>query len=217
MNYAWAAGCAAAVAMAAIGCGAGKNYINRDIETVVVLIPFNESLDIEAPIKMWKYVEREMAERGYRLVPRDQVEKFYVDHKFTGDPAEIKAFSAKDLAEKFNVDGVVYTNLSRWGKKTVGIYTEIGVTIQAELRDRTGELAWGPAEGEEEHSKTADAGGGWKGLLNSALRDTASAALTDTEKFAPGAASQCFASLPWAGWDPEVKKQREEAGEASNP
>ncbi|HEY3226891.1 MAG TPA: GNA1162 family protein, partial [Planctomycetota bacterium] len=107
----------AAVALAALaaGCAPGRIYLDRDVATAVVLVPLNDSMNVDAPWKMWKYVEYEVSLRGYALVPHEVVEKFYRDKKFTGDPGQIKAYDSKDLAKIFNADAVVWSNVAEWG------------------------------------------------------------------------------------------------------
>jgi hypothetical protein len=188
----------AALAVLAVGCAPRRVYLNRDAGTAVVLAPLNLSMNVDAPWKMWKYVEREVAARGYALVPHATVEKFYVDKGFTGDPGQIESFDSKELAKIFNADVVVWSNVAEWGKKTLGIYTSIEVKLTAEILDREGNSLW-KGEGEYGSSSTAKS---WK----DALWDTVGAAATDPERFAPGAAANCFASLPWAGWDPEMPR-----------
>jgi len=188
----------AALAILAVGCAPRRVYLNRDLGTALVLIPLNNSMNVEAPLKMWRYIEHEVAGRGYRLVPRPTVEKFYEDKGFTGDPGQIESFDTKELAKIFNADVVVWPTIESWGKKTLGVYTAVEVKLTAWIADREGNELW---KGEGEHGSSSTAGS-WK----AALYDTVGAAATDPVKFAPGAAANCFGSLPWAGWDPAVAR-----------
>ena len=183
------------LAAVAAGCGSSRVYLNRDVTTAVVLAPLNDSMDASAPWKMWKYVEQEVAGRGFALVPHETVEKFYTDKKFTGDPGQIQAYTTQELAKIFNVDAVVWSNLSEWGATTLVVKTSVDVKLSAEIHDRDGQVVW---KGEGEYGSSSSAKS-WKG----ALWDTIGAAVTDPEKYAPGAAARCFAGLPWAGWDPD--------------
>ena len=190
------------VAMLAAGCAPSRVYLNRNVETVLVLIPFNDSTGPnDAPLKAWTYVERQVASRGYRLVPRQKVADFYDAKKYT-DPAQIAEWSHEDLCKEFNVDAIVISHLVAWENQTLGIYNSVSVKITAELRARDGSkegaLVWN-GEGEEGYQSSASTG---KGILGAFTQ----AATTDPGKYAPDAAAECFASLPWAGWDPEMKK-----------
>jgi hypothetical protein len=190
-----------ALVLSVVGCGSSRVYLNRDVQTVLVLIPFNESQgENEAPLKMWPYVEEQVARRGYRLVPREKVSAFYDAKKYT-DPAQIGEWSHDELCKEFKVDAIVISHLVAWDKKTLGVYNSIEVKLLAELRARDGSkegaLVWN-GEGEDGYSATA----GGKGILQGLV----GVAATDPVKYAPGAAARCFGGLPYAGWDPEVKK-----------
>lgn len=186
-----------ALSVLAAGCGSNRVYLNRDVTTAVVLAPLNESLDVDAPWKMWKYVEKQVASRGFRIVDHAKVAKFYDDKKFTGDPGQIQSFSTEELAKIFNVDAVVWSNITEWGKTTLGVYNSVEVKLEAEIHDRSGAVLWKGA-GHDGYSQAA----GGKGILSSFV----GAAATDPEKYAHGAAAGCFSSLPWAGWDPETPR-----------
>jgi len=186
------------LAVFAIGCGSSRVYLNRDVATAVVLAPLNESPDTQAGWKMWPYVEDRVASRGYRIVPHAEVQKFYEDKKYTGDPGQISEFSTEELAKIFNVDAVVWSKVVSWDKKTLGIYNSIEVKLEAELHDRNREILW-KGEGQDGYSSAPSS----KSIFSSFV----GTAVADPEKYAPGAAMNCFGSLPWAGWDPKAPRE----------
>ena len=189
-------------AILAAGCGSSRVYLNRDVTTVLVLAPMDESKGPpEGPWKMWKYLEREVAHRGYRLVPHDRVAKFYADKKYTSNPGQIIEWSTKDLAKEFAVDSVVWSRLTAWDTTTLGIYNSIEVKIEAELQDSNGEVIW-KGEGRDGYSQAPTS----RNIFSS----TIGALAADPEKYAPGAAGHCFHGLPWAGWDPKAPRTPEE-------
>ncbi|HEU4339272.1 MAG TPA: GNA1162 family protein [Planctomycetota bacterium] len=192
----------AALALVTVsGCGSSRVYLNRDVTTVAVLIPFNEtSASNHAALKMWTFVEQEVASRGYRLVAHAKVGAFYDAKKYT-DPAQIQEWSTEELAKEFQADAIVRSHLVAWDANTIGIYSKVEVALTAEMRaadgTKDGALAWS-GEGKDGYSQTA-AG---KGIL----RSVGQTMMADPGKYAPGAASVCFQSLPWAGWDPETPR-----------
>lgn len=191
----WVLGVAAFLAA---GCGSSRVYLNRDVTTVLVLAPMDEHKGPEdASWKMWKYLEREVAHRGYRLVPHDKVAKFYTDKKYTANPGQIIEWSTKELAQHFSVDAVVWSRLTAWEATTLGIYNSVEVKIEAELQDSSGAVMW-KGEGEDGYSQAPSR----KGMLTSFV----GAAVADPEKYAPGAAAGCFRGMPWAGWDPDAPR-----------
>jgi hypothetical protein len=181
------------LALLAAGCASSRVYLNRDVATAVVLAPFNDSMDIEAPWKMWRYVEREVASRGYRIVPHDKVEQFYIDKKFRSEPGQIRMYSTEELAEIFGADCVVYSNIADWSRTVLGIYNSVTVKLEAQICDKHGEELW-KNEGSDGYAHAPAT----KGILNSVI----GTAVADPEQYAGGAAGRCFSSLPWAGWDP---------------
>jgi hypothetical protein len=186
-----------ALALAAASCGHSRVYLNRDVATALVLAPFNDSKDDRAPWKMWKYVEREVARRGYALVPHDKVWQFYESKKYTADPGQITEYSTAELAKLFNVDAVVRSNVIEWGATTLVLYNSVDVKLEAAIYDRNGDELW-KGEGHDGYSQAPSK----RGLLGSTL----GAVATDPEKYAGGAAANCFGGLPWAGWDPEMPR-----------
>lgn len=186
------------LALLAASCGHSRVYLNRDVATAVVLVPLNDSSNVDAPWKMWKYVEHEVARHGYRLVPHATVEQFYVDKKFMGgDPGQIKMFGTDELAKIFNADAVVYSNIVEWGATTLVVYNAVNVKLEAQIYDKNGDELW-KGEGHHGYSQAP----GKRGLLGSTL----GAIATDPEKYAGGAAANCFGGMPWAGWDPEMPR-----------
>lgn len=186
------------LAVTAAGCGSTRVYLNRDVTTAVVLAPLNESTDPEAGWKSWRYVEHQVAGRGFLIVPHEQVQKFYEDKKYTGDPGQITEFSTEELAKIFKVDAVVWTKVLSWDKKTLGIYNSVEVKLYAELQDATGAVVW-KGEGSDGYSQVPSG----KTMFSSFVGTAAA----DPEKYAPGAARECFARLPWAGWDPKAPRE----------
>jgi hypothetical protein len=188
---------AAALVLAACACAPSRVYLNRDVATALVLAPFNDSLDVDAPWKMWKYVEQEVASRGYRLVPHEQVWKFYEQKGFTGDPGQMAAYKTEELAKIFGVDAVVWSNITAWDRKTLVAYNSVDIKLVAEMYDAAGAEIW-KGEGADGYVSLPD--------KRSMFSSTIGAAFGDVEGYAAGAADKCFAGLPWAGWDPKTPR-----------
>ena len=196
------------LAILAGGCGHSRVYINRDVATALVLAPFNDSIDLEAPWKMWGHVEREVARRGYRLVPHAKVEQFYVDKKFRSEPAQIRMYSTEELAQIFGADCVVYSNIAAWGTTITGIYNSVNVKLEAQVYDKKGEELW-KNQGEDGYAQAPTS----RGILDSVI----GVGFADPGNYAEGAAGKCFSSLPWAGWDPATPKTQPAPGPEPKP
>ena len=199
---------AAALVLLACGCAPPRVYLNRDVATVLVLAPLNDSLDAEAPWKMWKYVERGVVARGYRIVPHEEVARFYEEKKYTGDPGQIMDYKTEELARIFKADAVVWSNVTAWDRKTLVAYNSVDIRLIAELHDAAGNVIW-KGEGADGYTSMPDR----RGLFSSTL----TAAFGDLEPYAEGAAGKCLGGLPWAGWDPANRRSDPEPAPAPAP
>lgn len=191
----------ALAACAAPGCaGARPVYLNRDVRTVAVLWPLNASNFIEAPDRLWPYVEHEVQSRGYALVPRATVWGFYEAKRFTGEPGQINMFTAQELCREFKCDAVVYTNIAEWGANRKLTRTELKVAVEAYIVDgKDGQRCWEGA-GEDKSST----GGGFS--VRGIVKDAILAQLRDLEPYGQRAAEKCFRKLPLPGYEPRDPK-----------
>lgn len=206
---------AVAVLVSGVGCAAKRVYLNRDVGKVLVLIPFDMETQGEGNgVKAWKHIEAEVAARGYALVPRETVENWYVSKKFIGAPEQVQSYTTQELCKEFGVEAVMWSNLPKWGKVTLGIYNEIKVEVHAELHDKDGVKVWEGTGGWGDSQANAGRG---RGSLLGALIDTAVKIATDPEIYADEAARECFRSFPWAGWDPEAKAAQGDLSGAPAP
>ncbi len=186
------------------GCGSSRVYLNRDLMKVAVMIPFDmQTQGVGNGVKAWKHIQKEMTNRGYACVPWETLEKWYVEHGFTGATEQIQGVPVAQICKELGVEGVVLSDLPTWGKVTLGVYNEIKVKIVSELHDKDDAVLW---KGEGEYGDSnVNAGSGKRSLIG-ALVDTAVKAATDPDVYADDAAAIAFRSLPWAGYDPKGKK-----------
>ena len=118
-------------------------YLNRDVSTVVVLPPFNETITDDAWKTAWPHLIDAVRRRGYVVRTKEEVEAFYRKNKFNAAPEEVNLYTAQDLAKELNSDAVLYSNITRWGYKYVGVYSEYGVALELRLVDgKSGENIW---------------------------------------------------------------------------
>lgn len=191
-------------ALAAVGCGGPPRvWVNRDINRALVLVPLNESDDLEAPVKLLPHVEKEVTDHGWTLVPRADVIAFYEKNRFT-DPGEMTMYSSAELAREFQADVVVWVNVARWGKRLKYNPLEhgnaqVGVALEASVQDAEGRELW-KGFGEEDMSSSHQWFTGGLGVLY----DLVKTAVVDCEAYAPGASKKCFLGMIRAGWDPKL-------------
>lgn len=135
------------IALSAAGCAGAPPpppvYLNHDVRRVVVLPPFNETITEDAWKTAWPHVLEGVRACGYDVVPRGDVEAFYVKNNFHAAPEEILLYTTAEIAKEFGAQAVLYSNIDEWGFKYVGIYSEYVVAVEFRLADgRTGEALW---------------------------------------------------------------------------
>src|SRR5689334_18715878 len=182
------------LALAVLGLAAcsGPAYLNRDVVTVAVLPPWNDTSMVEASAKMWPHVEHEAATHRYRILPRAQVVAYFQKLRFN-TPEEIQQLKPQKISADLQVQGLVYSRITAWGKSANLVGVSIGVECDVWLTEgATGEQAWTVSG--QAGKKGRDS---LDGLLNSA-----SALVGNPADYAPKAAANAFKTVPLAGFAP---------------
>jgi len=180
--------------LAVLGLAAcsGPTYLNRDVVTVAVLPPWNDTSMVEASGKMWPYVEHEAATHRYRILPRAQVEAYFKKLRFN-TPEEIQQLKPQKICAELQVQGLVYSRVTAWGKTTTVTTFSVSVECEAWLTEGdTGEQAW-----------TVSGKAGKEGRVSlEGLWNSASAVVSNPAEYAPKAAANAFKTVPLAGFAP---------------
>ena len=179
-------------ALALTSCS-GPTYLNRDVVTVAVLPPWNDSSMVEASGKLWPHVEYESARHGYKILPRAQVEAYFKKLRF-GTPEEIQQIKPQKICAELGVQGLVYSEITFWGKTTDGLGFYVGVEFDTWIVDgSTGDKAW-----------TASGKAGKKGndSIEGLLR-SAQAIVGNPAEHARRAAENAFKTVPLPGFEPK--------------
>lgn len=195
--------CCAATACAS-SPGAPPVYLNRDVASVVVLPPFNETITNDAWQTAWPHLIEAVASRGYAVRTKEEVEAFYRKNKFNAAPEEVNLYSAQDLAKELRADAVLYSNIVKWGYKYVGVYSEYGVEMDLRLVDgQSGGEIW-KGKAAARHSEAVqgrDAGG----LILSLFAVAGNAFLRSSDAWARDCIREGILELPLAGYAPGTK------------
>lgn len=176
-------------------------YLNKDVHSVLVLPPFNETITVDAWKTAWPHLLAAVANRGFRVVPKEGVEAFYRKNNFHAAPEEVNLYTAKELGREFKTDAVLYSNIVRWGYRYVGVYSEYGVTIDLRLVDgKTGDPLWeGQAAAQQVQGlEGRDAGG----LLFSLVLVAGNAFFRSSDAWAEECIGDGLRRLPMAGYAP---------------
>jgi len=193
------------IACSATACASRRSeppvYLNRDVVSVVVLPPFNETITEDAWKTAWPHLIDAVRSRGYTVRTKEEVEAFYRKNKFNAAPEEINIYTAQELAKELNVDAVLYSNILKWGYKYVGVYSEYGVALELRMVDgKSGENVWqGKAEAHHaEGVQGRDAGG----LIFSLFAVAGNAFLRSSDSWARDCVHEGIRKLPLAGYAP---------------
>jgi hypothetical protein len=178
-------------------------YLNRPVSRLVVLPPFNETIAADAWRTAWPHLIRGVETRGYAVVPQAEVEEFYKKNRFFNTPEEIQIYTPVEVAKEFKADGVLYTNLQRWGYRYVGVYSEYGVAMEFRMTDgKTGDPVWQDRV-EVMHAEAAQ-GRNLFELALSLIGVAGNAFLRSSDAWAEDAVARAMWKLPMAGYDPSM-------------
>lgn len=191
-------------------------YLNKEIRRLVVLPPFNETIDAEAWRTVWPPLIQGVAGRGYTVVPQSEVEAFYLKNRFFNTPEEIQIYTPAEVAKEFNAEGVLYTNIHRWGYKYVGVYSEYGVDLEFRLTDaKGGEPAW--KDRIDLVRSEAIRGGNLFELAFSLFGVAGNAFMRSSESWARECVGKAMLKMPLAGFGPAGPALPPPPGDLENP
>lgn len=109
-------------------------YENRKFSSVLVVIPKNETNDVDAVYGVYTTVTRPLAERGYYVFPIVVVDELFKHNGIT-NAYDIDSIKVKKLREIFDADGILYLTVKRYGPEFKILETVNTVTIEATLID----------------------------------------------------------------------------------
>ena len=138
---------ASAVLIAAAGCATSAPvnygpYLDHMPNSILVLPPTNQSVEVDAPYGCLSTVTRPLAERGYYVFPVALVDT-YMKEQGLPTPAEMHAVPPSKLREVFGADAVLYLDVKDWGTRYVVISSQTSVVVDGRLVDlATGATLW---------------------------------------------------------------------------
>jgi hypothetical protein len=121
-------------------------------DSILVLPPMNNTVDMKAPDVVWPIVHYNITERGYQSPPIDTVKQVLEQHHihYAG---EINIYSPEELGKMFHVDAVLYTTITDWSTTWLALYASQTVGLQFVLKSaKDGQLLW------ENHYKQTERG-----------------------------------------------------------
>ncbi|OTQ56311.1 DUF799 domain-containing protein [Gilliamella sp. A7] len=110
--------------------------------SILVLLPTNQSNEINASYGVLSQVTLPLAEAGYYVFPVMVTDEVFKQNGLTV-ANDIHAVSLSKLQKTFNPDAVLYINVQNYGTNYQVIQSDTRVTLEAKLLDsRTGKVIW---------------------------------------------------------------------------
>ncbi len=127
------------------GCVAPAEYgLYREKlpQSILVIPPRNNSVEVEAPYIYLSTVSQPLAEMGYYVFPVGVVDAFMKDNGLP-TPGEMNSVSLKKIDEIFGADAVLYLEIEDWGQKYQVLQSNTVVHVLARLVDvKSGDTLW---------------------------------------------------------------------------
>ncbi|WP_174849714.1 DUF799 domain-containing protein [Yersinia artesiana] len=139
--------CAVMMALLLTGCAkpVSQDYSafkQSKPKSILVLLPQNQSPEVEASHGMLSQVTYPLSEAGYYVLPVAVVEETFKQNGMT-NAADISAVSPAKLRKIFGADAALYITVVQYGTSYQIVTSDTRVTANAKLVDlKTGKLLW---------------------------------------------------------------------------
>lgn len=127
------------MALTTVGCATAPTpdyteFKARRPQSILVLPPVNNSIEVGATHSYLSVISKPIAERGFYVFPVAVVENYFKSQGMT-EPAEIHNIPPKKLQEIFGADAIFYVTIEEWGNKYQVITSTTKVTATGVLVD----------------------------------------------------------------------------------
>lgn len=187
-------GLASAAVVLLSGCATKQPYDYSALrqakpQTILVMPPLNQSVEVDAPAGVLSQVTLPLAESGYYVLPVAVTDQMF---KQNGMPTanDAQDVPVAKLREIFGADAALYLDVQQYGAKYNVIQSAAIVTLNAKLIDlRTGQQLWnGSASASSAEGQSS--GGGLVGMLVVALVNQIINSVTDQSVQVAGIANR---------------------------
>ncbi|HFF1618141.1 TPA: DUF799 domain-containing protein [Yersinia enterocolitica] len=175
--------CAVMIALLLTGCAkpVSQDYSafkQSKPKSILVLLPQNQSPEVEASHGMLSQVTYPLSEAGYYVLPVAVVEETFKQNGMT-NAADISAVSPAKLHKIFGADAALYITIVQYGTSYQILTSDTRVTANAKLVDlKTGKLLWsGSATASSDEGNNSS--GGIIGMLVQAAVSQIANTMTD--------------------------------------
>jgi hypothetical protein len=117
-------------------------FFSMQPNSILVIPPMNESVEVTAPIYFLSTISMPLAERGYYVFPVN-LTKGMLEEVGLSDPGLIHNSPPHKLKKLFGCDAVLYIKILKWDTQYLVIGSDVTVTMEYTLKDAaTGAVLW---------------------------------------------------------------------------
>jgi len=146
--------------------------------SILVIPPFNNSVEVNAPYIFLSTISKPLAEKGYYVFPVAVIDQFLKENGLP-TPAEMNNIPLDRIGDHIGADAVLYATIVDWGQKYQLLTSTTIVHSTLRLVDvRTGDLLWQATVRGQRSSD--DAGAGLFGALINALATQVAGSVSDS-------------------------------------
>lgn len=153
-----------------------RAYLAHMPQSILVLPPINDSLEVQASNAFLATVTKPLAERGYYVFPVAVVDA-YLRSNGRPTPTDMHAVELPRLREVFGADAVLYIRITDWGTSYQVLNSRSRVVTQCRLVDaRNGTVLW---DGSGIGASDSGGGGNLVGAMVGALVNQVATSVSD--------------------------------------
>ncbi|WP_259780420.1 DUF799 domain-containing protein [Aestuariispira ectoiniformans] len=144
-------------------------YRELDPKSILVVMPVNRSVEVEAPDYFLTTIAKPIAEKGYYVFPVNLV-KNVMDEEGMSDADLVHSSDPTVLGELFGADAILYVSIDKWTSQWVVFDTVTTVTFTYTMKSgETGETFWSKTQNLQYSPNQGGGGGGLAGLIAKAV------------------------------------------------
>ncbi len=137
----------------------------EDPHSILVVMPVNKSVEVEAPHYFLSTISRPVAEKGYYVFPVNLVKRI-MEEEGMSDADLVYNSDPTVLGELFGADSVLYISIDEWTSQYIVLDARTTVSFSYILKSgETGDTIWESASTISYSPNDGNSGGGLAGLI----------------------------------------------------
>ncbi|MCZ4279154.1 DUF799 family lipoprotein [Kiloniella laminariae] len=140
-----------------------------DPHSVLIVLPVNRSVEVEAPQYFLSTISRPVAEKGYYVFPVNLVKRV-MEEEGMSDADLVYNSDPTVLGELFGADSILYISIDEWTSKYIVLDTQTTVSFSYSLKSgHSGETLWESSSSIAYSPNQGNSNGGLIGLVVQAV------------------------------------------------